>query len=143
MAAMILSNAAVSSSTRARSLFITACPLSAQSENSFHLASQPALCEERFATMVPRAAASAPIYAEIDPPPGAGDSEAVSYAKSLHVILTSLSRAAVSAGSSIRNSTTFSRGSNGLRSSSPMDFTAIFIISSSEIPVERCCFSRK
>ena len=38
---------------------------------------------------------------------------------------------------------TFSFGSKGLRSSSPMDLMAIFMISSSAMPVERCCFSRK
>ena len=38
---------------------------------------------------------------------------------------------------------TFSLGSNGFKSSRPMDLTAIFIISSSEIPVDLCCFSRK
>ena len=36
------------------------------------------LWDERFATIVPKAIPKLPIYAEIDPPPGAGDSEAVS-----------------------------------------------------------------
>ena len=83
------------------------------------------------------------MYAEIEPPPGAADSEAVSYANPLQVIRTSLSFFAISASSSIMYSMTFSLGLNGLRSSSPIDLTAMRMISSSEMPVERCCFSRK
>ena len=41
------------------------------------------------------------------------------------------------------NSITFSSGRNGVSSSSPIDFTAMRMISSSEIPVERCCLWRK
>ena len=59
--AMMRLNAAVSSSTRCRSSARTACPRSAQSENSSQRSSHPALCDERLATIVPRAAPSAPI----------------------------------------------------------------------------------
>ena len=45
--------------------------------------------------------------------------------------------------SSNRYSMTFSLGLKGFKSSSPMDLIAIFIISSSGIPVERFCFLRK
>ena len=79
----------------------------------------------------------------MEPPPGAADSEAVSLANSLQVILVSLSFRAFSSSSSSRYSITFSFGSNGFRSSRPIDLMAIFIISSSEMPRERCCFSRK
>ncbi|QYO67041.1 sigma factor-like helix-turn-helix DNA-binding protein [Leptolyngbya sp. 7M] len=40
--------------------------------------------------MAARAAPSAPKYADIEPPPGAGDSDAVSSAKPRHVISTRL-----------------------------------------------------
>ena len=56
---------------------------------------------------------------------------------------TSLSLTAASSSVSIRYSITFSLGLNGLRSSRPIDLTAIFMISSSDMPVERLCFSRK
>ena len=58
---MMRLKAAVSSSTSARSSAIRAWPFSATSENSFHRSSQPRLCEDRFATIVARAAPSAPI----------------------------------------------------------------------------------
>ena len=141
-ASMMAAKALVSSSTKATSSSFMAWPFSAQSENSFQRSSQPLLWAERFATMAPRAAPSAPMYADTEPPPGAGDSEAVSSAKPLRLILTSLSFIATSAGSSIMYSITLSLGSKGLRSSSPMDLTAIFIISSSAIPRDLCCFSR-
>ena len=57
-------------------------------------------------------------------------------------IRTSRSRAAASASSTMRYSITFSFGLNGFRSSSDMDLTAIFRISSSEMPLDRCCFPR-
>ena len=132
---MIFANAAVSSSTSFSRRSMTSCPFSAQSENSFQRASQPRLWAERLATIVPNAAASAPMYADTD-------SEAVSLANPLSVILISLSLAASAASSSIRNSMTFSRGLKGLRSLRPSDLTAILRISSSLIPSERSCFAR-
>ena len=139
---MIFANAAVSSSTSFSRRSMTSCPFSAQSENSFQRESQPRLWAERLATIVPNAAASAPMYADTEPPPGAADSEAVSLANPLSVILISLSLAASAASSSIRNSMTFSRGLKGLRSLRPSDLTAILRISSSLIPSERSCFAR-
>ena len=73
------------------------------------------------------------------PPPGAGDSRDVSLAKPSTVRSTSF----FLPSSSQRYSITFSRGLNGLRSSSPIDLTAILITSSSGMPVERFCFSKK
>ena len=119
---------------------MSAWPLSAQFENSSQRASQPALCEERLATIVPRAAPSAPAYAEIEPPPGAGDSLAVSSAKPLQVRSTSLF---FLLSASSRYSITFSSGLNGARSLSPMLWMAILSSSLSETPVERCCLRRK
>ena len=135
-------NAAVSSSTREVSSSIIFHPFSATSENSFQRSSQPRLCAERLATIVARAAPKAPMAADTEPPPGAGDSDAVSRAKSLTLRRTSLSEAAFDASSSMRYSMTFSFGSKGLKSSSDMDFTAIFMVSSSEMPRERCWRSR-
>ena len=83
--------------------------------------------------MVPSETPSAPMYADTDPPPGAGDSEAVSFANPLQVKSISF----FSLLSSRRNSMILSLGSKGLRSSRPRDFTAILRISSSEIPTER------
>ncbi|CUO69357.1 Uncharacterised protein [Alistipes finegoldii] len=54
----------------------------------------------------------------------------------------SISRFCLSSASS-RYSITFSAGSKGLRSSNPIDLTAIRTISCSAIPVERRCLRRK
>ena len=139
---MILANAAVSSSTSFNRRSMMSCPFTAWSENSFQRSSQPRLCAERLATIAPRAAASAPMYADTEPPPGAADSDAVSLANPLSVMRISLSFSAMTASSSIRNSMTFSLGLNGFRSLRPNDLAAIFMISSSLMPSERCCFSR-
>ena len=136
---MILLKARVSSSTRNNSSSFNVCPFSAQSEYSFQLSSHPLLWEERLATMVPSETPSEPTYAAIEPPPGAGDSEAVSSAKSARFISTSLA----AASSSIMYSMIFSFGSKVLRSSIPIDFTAIFNNSFIETPLDRFCFSRK
>ena len=141
-ASMMRLKAAVSSSIRNISSSRTACPFSAMSENSSQRSSHPRLWAERLATMVARAAPNAPMQAETEPPPGAGDSDAVSLAKPFTDIRTSRSRAAASASSTMRYSITFSFGLNGFRSSSDMDLTAIFRISSSEMPLDRCCFPR-
>ena len=87
--------------------------------------------------MVARAAANAPIQADTDPPPGAADSEAVSRVKPSTVIC-----ARPFFSSAIMYSMTFSLGLKGLRSSRDMLLTAIFTISSSLMPRERCCFSK-
>ena len=47
--------------------------------------------EERFATITPNAIPSVPQYADIDPPPGAGDSDDVSFANSERVRFINLS----------------------------------------------------
>ena len=83
---MMRLKAAVSSSIRLRRRSRRTCPSSATSLNSFQRASQPRLWEERFATMVARAAPNAPIAALTEPPPGAGDSLAVSLVKPSTVI---------------------------------------------------------
>ena len=75
----------------------------------------------------------------MDPPPGAGDSEAVSLAKPSKVIPTSFA----SFSFANRYSIIFSLGLNGFRSSSPKDFIAITTSSSSEMPTERCCLRKK
>ena len=75
----------------------------------------------------------------MEPPPGAGLSLAVSSAKSVSVIFTSL----LSVLSCNIYSMILSSGLKGPSSSSPIDLTAIFINSFSETPVERCCFFRK
>ena len=75
------------------------------------------------------------------PPPGAGLSRDVSSANPFTLRLTSFFASA--ALSSIMNSITFSCGLKGFRSSSPIDLMAIFMMSSSGMPVERCCFSKK
>ena len=139
---MIFANASVSSSTSLSSLSITSWPLSAQSENSFHLSSQPRLWADRLATIVPRAAARAPMYADTEPPPGAADSEAVSRANPFTLILTRRSLRAWTSSSIIRYSITFSFGLNGFKSLRPNDLTAILISSSSGTPRERCCFAK-
>ena len=77
------------------------------------------------------------MYAEMEPPPGAGDSDAVSSANSLHVMSTSFFSPALS--EAIRYSMIFSFASNGFSSSSPIDLTAIRTISLSGMPDERCC----
>ena len=133
----------VSSSTSASSSLMSDCPLSAQTENSCHLSSHPALWAERLATIVARAAPSAPIYADMVPPPGAALSRLVSSANALTVALIRRVGEPALCASSIRYSITFSRALNGFRSSSPIDLTAILMMSSSGMPVERCCFSRK
>ena len=76
----------------------------------------------------------------MEPPPGAGDSLAVSSANSAQVMSTSFLRLSSAAS---RYSITFSSGLKGFRSSSPIDLTAIRMISLSAMPVERCCFARK
>ena len=73
------------------------------------------------------------------PPPGAIDSEAVSLAKSF----TDKSISFFSASAFITYSIILSCGLKGFKSSSPKDFTAIFIFSLSLIPIERSCFFRK
>lgn len=83
------------------------------------------------------------VRADMEPPPGAADSDAVSAAKARQLILVRRSAAAFSSSSSSRYSITFSFGSKGLRSSRPIDLTAILIISSSDMPTDLCCFSRK
>ena len=143
MAAIIPSKDRVSSSTSSSIFASTFWPLSAHCENSSQRSSQPRFPAERLATIVLSAAPKAPITAATLPPPGAGDSDAVSSAKPFTVILTSLSLAASSAGSAIRYSMTFSRGSKGLRSSRPMLLIAILRSSLSDTPTLRCCFSRK
>ncbi len=76
----------------------------------------------------------------MEPPPGAGDSLAVSSAKPSHVRSTSFLRLSSAAS---RYSITFSSGLKGFRSLKPIDLTAILISSLSARPVERCCFLRK
>ena len=61
MAALMRLKAAVSSSTSDSRRCISACPESAASENSFQRSSQPDLCADRLATIVPSAAPRAPI----------------------------------------------------------------------------------
>ena len=79
------------------------------------------------------------------PPPGAGLSREVSSAKPLTVRSTSFLEAAepLPTLSSSRYSMTFSRALKGFRSSSPIEWMAILMMSCSGMPTERCCFSRK
>ena len=85
--------------------------------------------EDKFATIVVNEAANVPQYAEIEPPPGAGLSDEVSFAKSVK-----LNELNFSFGSSIRYSMILSLGLKSNKSSRPKLFTAIFIISDSGIP---------
>ena len=81
--------------------------------------SQPRLCDERLATIVPSAAPRAPTAAATEPPPGAGDSEAVSSTKSATRQVDSRLRAP---RPRVAYSMIFSSGSNGVSSSRPSDF---------------------
>ena len=132
-------NALVSSSIKRISSSMYTLPLSAQSEYSCHRSSQPALWADRFATIVPKATPIAPIAADIEPPPGAGDSDAVSSVNPFRVRSTSF----FLLSSSRMYSIIFFFGSKGYSSSRPMDFTAILIISLSEIPVDLFCLCKK
>ena len=114
-------------------------PPSAWSENSFHLLSHPFLCDDRLATIVPNAAPSTPQYAAIEPPPGAGDSLAVSAANFVRVISTSFLASVCCNLYSI----IFFCGSKGPNSSRPKDLIAILTSSASPTPTLRSCFCRK
>ena len=129
----------VSSSTKNNNSSFSFCPFSAQTENSSHRASQPLLCAERLATIPPNAAPNEPTYAAIEPPPGAGLSEAVSSANVVKFIFAN------GLCASARNwySMIFFCGSNAPNSSSPKDFTAIFINSPSLTPNDLCCLDKK
>src|ERR1700761_8741278 len=92
-ASIILLNAAVSWSTNRNNSSLYCWPFAAQSLNSFQRLSQPFLCDDKLATIVANEAPSEPIYAEIEPPPGAGLSLAVSSANSVSVMPASLDEA--------------------------------------------------
>ena len=139
-AAMISLKASVSSSMRCMSLFMSFWPSSAFTLNSCQRSSHPRLCAERLATIAPRAAPSAPMVAAMVPPPGAGLSREVSSTNSFTV---RSAKRFTGVASSNRYSMTFSRGLKGFRSSRLIDLMAILIMSSSGIPTERSCFSRK
>src|SRR5665647_2559451 len=81
----------------------------------------------------------APIAADIDPPPGAGDSDDVSQTNEESVMSTSFFWLLSCSIYSI----IFSSGLNGFSSESPIDRTAVKISSASETPAERCCLCRK
>src|SRR5690606_23120794 len=57
---IILLKALVSSSTKFNKVVLYCCPLTAQSEKNSHLSSQPLLCPDRLATIVPKATPSVP-----------------------------------------------------------------------------------
>ena len=88
--------------------------------------------------MVVNAAPSAPAYAEMDPPPGAGASEDVVLANWVKVMPTS----GALPWSAMMYSMTRFWASKGAKSSKPSDFTAILTFSASLIPSERCCFRK-
>ena len=73
------------------------------------------------------------------PPPGAGLSLAVSLAKATKFMSINF----FDESSCITYSMIFFFGSNGVNSSNPILFTAIFINSSSLIPTLLCCFTKK
>ena len=80
----------------------------------------------------------APTYAEIEPPPGAGLSDAVSCKNVDKPRLTNFESLLF-----ILYSIIFSLGSNKEISFNPIDFIAIFMISISDIPVDLCCLIKK
>src|SRR5438270_504146 len=71
-------NAAVSSSTNASNSSLSCCAVTAQLLKYSSLSSQPRFPADRFATIPPNEAPSAPINAATEPPPGAGESLRVS-----------------------------------------------------------------
>ena len=140
-AAMMRLNASVSSSTRWRRRSCRTIPSSATLANSSHCSSQPGLWLERLATIVASDAPKAPMYADTEPPPGAGLSRDVSSANPLTV--RSTSRFCFSSPAAITYSIIFSSGLNSLRSDRPNDLMAMSRMSFFGIPAERCCFARK
>mmetsp|Transcript_19562 Transcript_19562/g.75111 ORF Transcript_19562/g.75111 Transcript_19562/m.75111 type:complete len:235 (+) Transcript_19562:131-835(+) len=135
-ASMIFSNATVSWSTRPSSSSWHALPFSAHCENSSQRSSHPRLWALRFATIAASAAAREPRRAATDPPPGAGDSEAVSQTKSFTGM--EMRREGGLQASPSMYSMIFFSGSNGARSSRPRERTAILMSSLSLTPSDRC-----
>src|SRR6266567_3651211 len=137
-ASITLLKAAVSSSTSSSNSSLSCCAFTAHLLKYSSLSSQPRLPAERFATIPPSDAPSAPINAATDPPPGAGESLKVSLQNSRRFIFTSDFESL-----SIFNSITFSFGSKCFSSLSPIERTAISISSSSEAPSDHFCFRKK
>ena len=127
-------NASVSSSTKSISLFWINIPFSPIFEKYSHLSSQPLLWADKFETITANEAPRAPQYAEIDPPPGAGDSLEVILAKSTNDLFDKFLFF-----SSIIYSIILVFGSKFPNSSNPRDFTAIWIISLSGIAFDLFC----
>ena len=97
------------------------------------------MCELKLATIVANETPKLPTYAEIEPPPGAGLSLAVSSAKVAKFILINFESAVFFNTYSIIRSS----GLKGANSSKPIDLTAILINSDSETPTDRFCLFRK
>src|SRR5207302_8544797 len=130
-ASITLLNAVVSSSTSDNNSSLSCCAFTAQLLKYSSLSSQPRLPAERFATIPPNDAPSAPINAATEPPPGAAESLNVSLQNSRTF---SFANDGLDSADSIFNSITFSFGIKGFNSPRPMERTAISINSSSEAP---------
>src|SRR5262245_27676543 len=121
-ASITLLNAVVSSSTSDNSSSLSCCALTAQLLKYSSLSSQPRLPAERFATIPPNDAPSAPISAATEPPPGAGESLKVS---SQNLRTVNLASDCLGSADSIFSSITFSFGTKGFSSLNPIEQMAI------------------
>src|SRR5207302_6354724 len=139
-ASITLLNAVVSSSTSASNWSLSCCAFTAQLLKYSSLSSQPRFPAERFATIPPNEAPSAPINAATEPPPGAGESLRVSLQNSRRFIFA---RDLVGSADSILNSITFSFGSKGFNSLKPIERMAMSINSSSDTPSDHFCLRKK
>src|SRR2546430_5039738 len=133
-------NAAVSSSTNASNSSLSCCAVTAQLLKYSSLSSQPRFPADRFATIPPNEAPSAPINAATEPPPGAGESLRVSLQNSRRFIFA---RDLLGSADSILNSITFSFGSKGFSSLKPIERMAMSINSSSDTPSDHFCLRKK
>src|SRR5438552_1391256 len=130
-ASITLLNAFVSSSTSDNNSSLSCCAFTAQLLKYSSLSSQPRLPAERFATIPPNDAPSAPINAATEPPPGAAESLNVSLQNSRTF---SFANDGLDSADSIFNSITFSFGIYGFNSARLMELTAIAINALSEAP---------
>src|SRR5437899_2277662 len=133
-------NAAVSSSTNASNSSLSCCAVTAQLLKYSSLSSQPRFPADRFATIPPNEAPSAPINAATEPPPGAGESLRVSLQNSRRFIFA---KDLLGSADSILNSITFPFGSKGFSSLKPIERMALTINSSSDTPSDHFCLRKK
>src|SRR5204862_4255970 len=139
-ASITLLNAAVSSSTSDSNSSLSCCAFTAELLKYSSLSSQPRFPADKFATIPPNEAPSAPINAATEPPPGAGESLRVSLQNSRRFIFA---RDLFGSADSILNSITFSFGSKGFSSLKPIELMAMSINSSSDTPSDHFCLRRK